>query len=253
MIGRRTPIGQENVLKDIFVSVIIPAYNEAKRLPDTLTQVEGFLSRQEYSAEVLVVENGSQDCTYAIAEEFSLSHPRFRAIHEEQRGKGLAVRRGMLEARGQYRFMCDADLSMPIAELNRFLPPALVNFDVAIASREAPGAIRYNEPAYRHFGGRFVNLIIRLLALPGLHDTQCGFKCFRAAVAEDLYRQQRMPGWSFDVEVLYLARKRGYQLVEIPVPWYYSSDSKVKAIQDTIRMTQDILEIRRNWRLGLYE
>ena len=149
--------------------------------------------------------------------------------------------------------MCDADLSMPINEINRFLPPALEAFDVAIASREAPGAVRYNEPAYRHWGGRAVNLMIRLLALPGLHDTQCGFKCFRAEAAQRLFGCQTLYGWSFDVEILYLARLVGYRILEIPVPWYFDPESKVRAVPDALRMGRDLLSVRRNHRLGLYE
>jgi dolichyl-phosphate beta-glucosyltransferase len=206
-----------------FLSIIIPAYNEERRLPSTLEQINAFLHGQSYTAEVLIVENGSQDRTYQIARAFADQHHGFRAFHEEGRGKGLAVRRGMKEARGEYRFMCDADLSMPIAEINRFLPPVLRDFDVAIGSREAPGAVRYEEPAYRHLGGRLVNLVIRLFALPGLQDTQCGFKCFQGSVAEDLFALQVVTGWSFDVELLYIAHLRGYRVVEIPIPWVFQS------------------------------
>ena len=235
-----------------FLSIIIPAYNEERRLPNTLELVAAFLRSQTYTAEVLIVENGSQDRTYQIAREFANQHPGFYAFHENGRGKGLAVRRGMLEGRGEYRFMCDADLSMPIAEINRFLPPILQDYDVAIGSREAPGAVRYEEPAYRHLGGRLVNLVIRLLALPGLQDTQCGFKCFRARVAEDLFAHQVMSGWSFDVELLYIAHLRGYRIVEIPIPWYFNPESKLNAVRDALRMGLDILQIRYNARRGLY-
>lgn len=134
-----------------FLSLIIPAYNEEQRLPRTLTQIQAFLSEQPYESEVLVVENGSQDRTAAVAEEFA---PAVRLLREPNRGKGLAVRRGMLEASGDFRFICDADLSMPIEEVNRFLPPKLDDYDIAIASREVPRAVRYNEPAYRHWIGR---------------------------------------------------------------------------------------------------
>ena len=239
-------------MKDILLSIIIPAYNEEKRLPGAMEKISQFLYEQNFPAEVLIVENGSQDRTFEIAEAFARQHPAFRAIHETRRGKGLAIQRGMLEAVGAYRFMCDADLSMPVNEIARFIPPNLDNFDIAIASREAPGAVRYNEPAFRHLGGRLINTMIRWLALPGLQDTQCGFKCFRAAVAEDIFTYQTMTGWSFDVEVLYIARKRNYQVVEIPIPWYYSSDSKVNAIMDALQMGRDILQIRRNEKMGLY-
>lgn len=236
-----------------FLSIIIPAYNEEGRLLNTLQQIAAFLDRQSYATEVLVVENGSQDGTLEIAKDFAAKHPQFRALHEERRGKGLAVRRGMLAASGEYRFMADADLSMPIEEISRFLPPAIPNPEIVIASREAPGAVRFNEPEYRHLGGRLVNTIIRLLALPGLHDTQCGFKCFRAEVAEDLFNQQTLEGWSFDVEVLYIARMRGYQITELPIPWYYRQESHVNPVPDTIKLTTDILKIRGNARRGCYE
>jgi glycosyltransferase involved in cell wall biosynthesis len=239
-------------LTDTYLSIIIPAHNEENRLSKTLDQVISFVQAQTYSCEVLIVENGSQDRTYEIAQEIAGQHPAFRVLKDEGRGKGLAVRRGMLEACGEYRFMCDADFSMPIGEINRFLPPALDGCDIAIASREAPGAIRYNEPAYRHLGGRAVNLMIRLLALPGLQDTQCGFKCFRRSVAEDLFRVQTLTGWSFDIELLYVARRRGYCIKEIPIPWYFNPDSKLNAIQDAIRMGSDILKIRLNDLRGAY-
>jgi dolichyl-phosphate beta-glucosyltransferase len=239
-------------LETPFLSVIIPAYNEAHRLPKTLGQVVSFLETQPYTFEIIVVENGSHDSTLEIAQGFQEAHSTVLAIHEDQRGKGNAVRRGMLVARGQYRFMADADLSMPIADVNRFLPPQLNGYDVAIGSREAEGSIRYDEPQYRHFGGRLINLIIRLLALPGLYDTQCGFKCFRAEIADDLFRSQTMNGWSFDIELLYIARLRGYRVVEIPIPWYYRAESKVHVVKDSLRMIADILLIRRNARQGVY-
>jgi glycosyltransferase involved in cell wall biosynthesis len=235
-----------------FLSLIIPAYNEERRLPDTLEQVAAFLERQAYSYEILVVENGSHDRTLEIARQFAARHPAMCAIHEGERGKGRAVRRGMIEASGQYRFMCDADLSMPIDQLNRFLPPLQPDPQVVIASREAPGAVRYHEPLYRHLGGRAINLMIRLLALPGLHDTQCGFKCFRSDIAADLFSRQTLTGWSFDVELLYIARLRGYRIVELPIPWYYGEASKVNAVQDAFKITLDILAVRRNARRGVY-
>jgi dolichyl-phosphate beta-glucosyltransferase len=232
-----------------FLSIVIPAFNEEHRLPSTLARIHDYLQAQAYSYEVLVVENGSLDRTYEIAEEISKNYAGFRVLKETARGKGLAIRRGMLAAQGEYCFMCDADLSMPIREIERFLPPILKDFDLAIASREAAGSIRYHEPAYRHLGGRFINLMIRALALPGLHDTQCGFKCFHSSVVEDLFHHQTLLGWSFDVELLYIARLRGYRIVEVPIPWYYYPESKVSPIKDAVRMGLDLLAIRRNaWR-----
>jgi dolichyl-phosphate beta-glucosyltransferase len=236
-----------------FLSIIIPAYNEERRLPATLEQIYAFLEKQTYDFEVIVVENGSTDKTLEIAQKYSKSHPHLSVISNPERGKGLAVRYGMLSAHGDYRFMCDADLSMPVEEINRFIPPALPNCDIAIASREAPGAVRYNEPSYRHFIGRAFNLLIRLLAIPNLQDTQCGFKCFRAGPAEDLFRRQTLPGWSFDVEILYIALRRGYQVAELPIPWYFNPDSKVRVLHDSLKMGLDLLKIRLNALRGVYE
>jgi len=239
-----------------FLSIIIPAYNEEERLPKTLEQVFAFLGSQSYPAEVIVADNASQDSTYDLAMEFARqlpsNSPAFQIVREATRGKGAAVRRGMQAAKGEYRFMCDADLSMPITEVNRFMPPLLTEFDIAIASREAPGAIRFNEPGYRHLVGRVFNNQIRLLALPELQDTQCGFKCFRAAVAEDLFQRQTITGWSFDVELLFIARRRGYRIIEIPIPWYYNSKSKVSVVKDSFQMGIDIFKIRLNSLRGVY-
>jgi dolichyl-phosphate beta-glucosyltransferase len=239
-------------LDSLFLSLIIPAYNEETRLPDTLEQALGFLGRQDFTYEVIVVENGSHDRTLQIAQEIAAAHPQLRVIHEDGRGKGLAIRSGMLQARGEYRFMADADLSMPIGELLRFLPPQLADFDVAIGSRESPGARRYDEPLHRHLGGRLVNLAIRLLALPGLQDTQCGFKCFHAPAAQALFSRMRQTGWSFDVEILYIANLLGYRVVEIPIPWFYRPSSKVNPVRDALWIIRDILRIRGNARRGLY-
>jgi dolichyl-phosphate beta-glucosyltransferase len=235
-----------------FLSIVIPAHNEERRLPGALNQIFNFLQSQPYSAEVLVVENGSTDNTQGIARAFAEQYSQLRVLCNPQRGKGLAVRQGMLEAGGEYRFMCDADLSMPIAEVNKFLPPALTDTDIAIGSREAPGAVRYNEPLYRHLGGRLINTMIRLLALPGLQDSQCGFKGFTARAAEDLFRCQTLTGWSFDVEVLFIARMRRYRIVEVPIHWYFNSESKLRVMRDALRMILDVITIRLNARRGNY-
>lgn len=227
-----------------FLSIIIPAYNEEARLPGSLEKIAAFLAQQPYHAEVLIVENGSSDRTYAIAQEFAQKNPLFRTLHIEERGKGIAVKTGMLAAQGEYRFICDADLSMPIEEVNRFFPPMLENFDIAIASREAPGAQRIGEPGYRHFIGRVFNGFVKVMALPGLQDTQCGFKCFSAKAAEHLFPLQTIQGWTFDVEVLFLARKFGYSIGEVPIRWYFDPHSKVKFLRDSLHMAGDLLRIR---------
>ena len=234
-----------------FLSIIIPAHNEENRLPDTLEQVFNFLKEQSFTAEVIVVENGSSDKTLEIAQGFASQHPNLHVIQSE-RGKGAAVKCGMLAAKGEYRFMCDADLSMPVAEIAKFIPPANT-FDIAIASREAKGAVRYNEPSYRHLGGRVINFLIQLFILPGLNDTQCGFKCFSAKTADDIFNLQTLNGWSFDIELLYIARRHKYSVQEIPIHWVHHPETKVSAVRDAIRMIQDIFRIRANALRGMYD
>ncbi len=235
-----------------FLSIIIPAYNEETRLKASLIKIANYLNKQPFGYEVLIIENGSSDRTLEIAQDFAIQNPQFIAIHEEQNGKGRAVRRGMLEANGNYRFMCDADLSMPIEEISRFLPPEIEDPSIVIASREAKGAVRYDESSYRHIGGRLINLIIQIFALPGLQDTQCGFKLIEEEIAKDLFEKQSIMGWSMDIEILYLAKKRGYKILELPIPWYFSPDSKVNPVKDSIQLFVDIIKIRGNYRKGLY-
>lgn len=242
-----------NTALNPFFSIIIPAYNEESRLPNTLEQVFRFLESQSYTSEVIVVENGSTDKTLEAAQSFTGQRKNLRVIHHEQRGKGGAVQRGVREARGEYVFFCDADLSMPVEEIGKFLPPALADFDIAIASREAPGAVRYNEPYYRHLTGRVFNMLIRLMLLPKLQDTQCGFKCLRAAAARDIFPFQTLTGWAFDVELLYIALHHGYRILEIPIDWYFNADSKINVLRDSRRMFLDLLVIRRNARHGRYD
>ena len=236
----------------VFLSIVIPARNEENRLPETLKQTFNFLESQPYQAEVIIVENGSSDRTSEVTQDYQKCHPNLLLLHEDRPGKGGAVKRGMLAASGTYRFMSDADLSMPVTEIPRFLPPRLNDFDLAIGSREAAGSIRYAEPLYRHLGGRAINLMIRLLALPGLQDTQCGYKAFHGPAAEKLFSVQTMTGWSFDIEILFVARRLGMRIVELPIPWYFKAETKVNPFQDALRMWADILIIRSNARRGFY-
>lgn len=234
------------------LSIIMPAHNEEHRLPPSLEQIDAFLRTQSYSAEVIIVENGSKDRTYEIAEAFSRRYPYVRAIQVNTRGKGLAVKAGMLAARGEYRFICDVDLSMPIAEILKFLPPYSDGYDISIATREGQEARRVGEPEYRHLIGRINNWIIKLAILRGFEDTQCGFKMFHRNAAEDLFQVQRMTGIGFDIELLYIAQKRGYRVREVPITWYFNSESKIRLVEDSLHLLQEIWEIRQNWNGGLY-
>ena len=226
------------------LSLILPVHNEEHRLPKALEMLAGFLDAQTYQAEILVVENGSTDQTLVVARSYQDRMPYLKILQESARGKGLAVRRGMLEAHGDYRMFCDVDFSMPVPEINRFIPPELTGGDIAIASREAQGAVRYQEPPYRHLVGRVFNTMVRWMALPGLQDTQCGFKCFRGEVAQAVFSRQTMTGWSFDVEVLFIARRLGYRIVEVPIPWIYNPESRIQLAQDSYRMAIDLFTIR---------
>jgi dolichyl-phosphate beta-glucosyltransferase len=234
-----------------FLSIIIPAHNEAERLPQTLSSVQSYLAEKDFDAEVIVVENASTDDTTQIVRDWQEKMPNLRLISRQEPGKGGAVKQGMLEARGTYRFMADADLSMPITELDKFLAPD-IDYHVAIASREAKGAKRVDEPEYRHLIGRAFNLLVKLIVLPGIEDSQCGFKCFSAEAAQRIFPQQTMSGWSFDVEVLAVARELGYTITEVPVLWYYQEGSRINVFKDSWRMFHDLWRIRHNRKQGMY-
>jgi dolichyl-phosphate beta-glucosyltransferase len=213
-----------------------------------------FLDTQSFSGEIIIVENGSQDRTYEIACEYQARDPRVTALQSKQRGKGIAVKKGMLAARGEYRMFLDVDLSMPIEDVSKFIPPLLdAEVDIAIASRESEDAHRIGEPQYRHIMGRIFNSLIRLMILPQYQDSQCGFKCFRALVAEDLFPLQTIRGWAFDSEILFIANLRKYKVQEIGINWYFDTDSRVRVVQDTLQMMKDTLKIRRNHRAGYYQ
>ncbi len=238
-----------------FLSIVIPAHNEENRLPPSLAAIDTYLRQQNYAYEVIVVENGSQDRTIDIAQGIAQQHDYIRVIQspDNMRGKGLAVKQGMLAASGDWRFICDADLSMRIDDLSLFLPPATDGCDVIIASREAPGAQRVGEPEYRHIIGRINNLIIKTAAIGDFEDTQCGFKMFSKDAAMDLFGVQKMNGIGFDVELLYIAKRRGYKIKEVPITWYYDTYSTMRLWDDSVHMLREIWEIRQNWRRGDYE
>lgn len=235
-----------------FLSLILPAHNEERRLPACLEQVDKFLKMQTFTYEVLVVENGSVDNTLQVANSYLSRFPYLKVIQEKNKGKGLAVRSGMLAARGEYRFFADVDFSMPVSEITRFFPPQFPNAQVTIASRETPGAVRYDEPEIRHLTGRVFNSLVRFLTLPGLQDSQCGFKCFRADAAEAAFSRQTITGWTFDVEVLFIAHLHNFTITEVPVPWYYKSESKIRLLNDSWHMFWDLILIRQNGRRGKY-
>ncbi len=236
------------------LSLIVPAWNEGApdRLPESLKKIVAFVESQDFPIEVVIVNNNSTDNTLEIAESVAAKHSYIRVMTETAQGKGAAVRKGMFEAQGEYLFICDSDLSMPIEEVLKFLPPQANNYDVAIASREAPGARRVGEPEMRHIMGRIFNLIVQIIAVRGLNDTQCGFKCFRREIAHELFLLQTIDGWAFDVELLFIAQQRGYRIIEVPITWYYKAESKVNPIKDSFNMVLETLKIRLNGWRGVY-
>jgi glycosyltransferase involved in cell wall biosynthesis len=235
------------------LSIVVPAYNEARRIGLTLAELRGALPSFGHPWEIRIVDDGSADGTAAIVETAARADPRIVLQREPHRGKGAAIRAGLLAAAGELRFMCDADLSMPIAELPRFLALVPAQCDIAIGSREGVGARRVGEPAYRHWTGRMFNVLVRLGTLGGIRDTQCGFKMFSRAAVERIFPRTTLDGWAFDIEVLSIARRQGLRIVEVPIEWHYREHSRVSLLRDSVRMARDVLRVRANMMRGRYE
>jgi glycosyltransferase involved in cell wall biosynthesis len=245
------------------LSIVIPAYNEERRLASTLAAVLGHLAHQEYTYEVIVSDDGSSDQTAAIADEFARKNPGVRVLRNEHRGKGYAVRAGIQSAEGEIILFSDADLSTPIEELDRFMRCFDSGLEVVIGSRQGEGARRVGEPFFRHFMGRVFNHIVGLITLRGISDTQCGFKAFSARAARQIFKATLLYSdnapvvhgamvTGFDVEVLFLARKLGYTIREVPVRWNYDAGTKVNPIRDSWRNFCDVVKVRVNDLLGQY-
>jgi len=239
-----------------YLSVVIPAYNEAKRIGPSLARVLDYLQAQTYSAEVVVVYDGSTDDTVNVVEAQARIAPLpLRVLRNEgNRGKGYSVRHGMMASSGQHALFSDADLSTPIEELERLLAPIQAGeAEIAIASRGlAESVLEKRQPIYRELMGRTFNKIVRVLAVPGIADTQCGFKLFTRQAVELVFPYQCTEGFGFDVELLFLARRRGLRIAEIPVHWVDSPASKVHPLKDATGMFLDVLRVRTNTWRGRY-
>lgn len=226
------------------LSVVVPAFNEAARISQTINDIRKEIDHAAGEAELIVVDDGSQDDTAAIVAEAARMDTRIKLVRALHAGKGAAVRRGMLEARGTWRFLADADLSMPISELSRFFEAAdQCHADIIVASREAAGSRRVGEPWSRHLIGRGFNWVVKLLVLRGIDDTQCGFKLFSGRAADVLFPLQQLDGFGFDVEILFLARRAGLVIRELPITWVYGRDSKVGLVSGG-RGFVDLLAVR---------
>ncbi len=235
------------------VSVVIPAYNEERRLGATLAAVAAFLQTQPWSWEIRVVDDGSSDGTAGVAESFASREPRVIVQCEPHRGKGGAVKAGLMASAGDYRFICDADLSMPIEEIVRFVPPVAPPFDIAIGSREGARARRIGEPMYRHLMGRLFNCGVQWLVLPGIEDSQCGFKMFTADAVRSVFPRVTVDGWAFDVEVLAVARAQRLRIVEVPIEWHYRAQSRLSMVRDGWGMLKALVGIRIRLGRGMYD
>jgi len=237
------------------LSVIIPAYNEERRLPSTLSEVVRYLAAQPYASEVIVVDDGSADGTPGIVRSFAdAAVPVRLAGHPDglNHGKGASVQRGMELAAGKFRLFMDADNSTSVDQVERFWPALEEGCQVVIGSRKAPGArIAVRQPWYKDCAGRIGNCFIRWAAVPGIRDTQAGFKLFTAACAEDLFPRLTIRRWGYDVELLAMARVRGYRIREMPITWINSPDSKVSS-SAYLQVLAEVWRVRSNRRRGLY-
>lgn len=227
-----------------YLSIVIPSFNEEKRIAPTLEQILVYLQKQPYPSEVILVDDGSRDRTVEIAEEKLASFPHRILQQEINQGKGAAVKRGMLEARGKYLLFTDADLSIPIKEVELLIANLERGFDIAIGSRALPGSrVEVRQNLLRETMGKIFNRIARLVSFKKIHDSQCGFKCFRREAAQSLFQVQKLKGFCFDAEILYLAQKKGYQIAEVPVTWRNSPNSRVRILRDSCQMLADLVRI----------
>jgi cellulose synthase/poly-beta-1,6-N-acetylglucosamine synthase-like glycosyltransferase len=234
------------------LSIVIPAYNEVNRLPESLRRLRAYLGKYGTRAEVIVVDDGSTDGTARLVQSWQMGWPALRLVEGAHRGKGGAIRAGVIAARGAYIALADADYSMPAEEFDRFRPLYAGQYDVAIGSRAAPGAERLGEPRLRKVLSHGFNLVVRLVLGIRLRDTQCGFKCLPREVALHLCAYQTIEGWGYDVELLHIAQQRGYRVREVPITWRYMDGSRVRPVRVALTMLRDVWHIRLNsWR-GVY-
>ncbi|MHB0968823.1 MAG: dolichyl-phosphate beta-glucosyltransferase [Thermoanaerobaculia bacterium] len=237
------------------ISVVIPAFNEARRLPQTLERIVAFAASRPELREIIVVDDGSSDATGKVVEEFASRHPVVRPIsYGANRGKGFAIRTGILASTCDYVLISDADLSTPIEELDT-LAAAIGDRRIAIGSRAVdPSRVRLRQAWHRQWMGKTFNRIMRALTGLPFRDTQCGFKLFRGDDARTIFAEARVDRFAYDVEALMLAMRRGIGIVEVPVLWFNSPDSRVHVARDSTRMLADVIRIRlrlgsvRNWR-----
>ena len=226
------------------LSIIIPVFNEEERIGATLNLVVNFLRTREYASEIVVSDDGSTDSTVSVVKQFINNGSNIKLLELAHHGKGWAIKNGMLSATGKHRFICDADLSMPIEQIERFFVNDSGCVEIAIGSREMPLSRRIGEPFSRRLMGRIYNILVKGMGVSGITDSQCGFQCFSGEQVFALFNKQTISGFAFDVEILFLAQRAGITIREIDIDWYYMPDSKVRPILDSICMTWDLARIR---------
>ncbi len=229
------------------VSIVIPAYNEEKRIIPTLEKICGYFTSGVLKFEVIIVDDGSKDGTVQAVDKFSVNHPYVKVLrHQKNKGKGAAVRTGVLEAKGDLILFSDADMSTPIEEFEKLKKAIDEGYDIAIGSRGLPDSrIVIPQPWYRRYIGKIFPYLVRLMVMKNFRDTQCGFKLFRKDTGKTLFGELKTQGFAFDVEILYRAVKEKHRTIEAPVIWINSSDSKVSLLNAPFRMFLAILKIRR--------
>jgi len=245
-------------MKNPFLSVVVPAFNEESRLEESLVTILEYLKSRQFTHEVLVIDDGSSDRTFAIASKYAFEGEGSRLSvyrNEGNKGKGYSVRRGMLESRGRFALLTDTDLSAPIEELEKLEPRVFSEeCDIAIGSRDVTGSqVVVHQPWLRENAGKGFNWVVRLLTALPYKDTQCGFKLFKMDSCKDIFRKQRIEKYAFDVEILFIARKWGLVAIEVPVVWRHSEDSKVRLFPDAPLTGLDLLRIHLFNLLGHYK
>jgi len=232
----------------MLLSIVIPVYNEEQRLHASLSKVVDYVREKGISdkSEIIVVNDGSQDNTVSVINQFKEDYDFIKLVdYKDNKGKGYAVKKGVLSAKGKYILFMDADLSTPLEEINKVIGFLDKKYDISIGSRGLKDSeIVIRQPIYRQTMGKIFNLIVRLLLIKNIRDTQCGFKCFKQEIAREIFNQTKINRFSFDVEILYIAQRKGYRIKEVPVKWYNSPDSKVGIIKDSSKMLFEILKIR---------
>ena len=235
-------------------SIIVPAYNERERIRPSLDEILRYTTEQRWDVEILVVDDGSRDETPDVIREYATRYTQVQLIQNPgNRGKGFSVRNGMLHAHGQICLFTDADLSSPISEAKKLFDAIHGGADVAIGSRWLRAELQTErQPLYRQLFGRVFNLVLRVVLQLRFKDTQCGFKAFRREAAQNIFPLQKIERWGFDPELLFLARRMGFKVAEVPVQWAHSEGTRLHPVRDGMRMFVDVLHIRWNAWTGVY-